>query len=192
MGDWDMLTDPNIWAKAASQILFSLSVGFGSQLVLSSYNNFKNNTMRDSLIVGLCNSLTSLYAGVVVFLILGFLAYQSGGKIDEVVKGGISLAFVSYPSAVLQMEVAPLWSFLFFFMLINLALSSICGGVQTFLAFIIDEKPDWTKYRIHIVIGSCVLFFLLGLPMCTTGGIHLFNIFDQRCTSSLLLLFLVE
>ena len=43
--------------------------------------------MRDSLIVGLCNSLTSLYAGVVVFLILGFLADQSGGKIDEVVKG---------------------------------------------------------------------------------------------------------
>ena len=49
--------------------------------------SFRNNTMRDSLIVGLCNSLTSLYAGVVVFLILGFLADQSGGKIDEVVKG---------------------------------------------------------------------------------------------------------
>ena len=45
--------------------------------------------MRDSLIVGLCNSLTSLYAGVVVFLILGFLAKQSGGKIDEVVKGNV-------------------------------------------------------------------------------------------------------
>ena len=27
--DWDMVLDPNIWAKAASQILFSLSVGFG-------------------------------------------------------------------------------------------------------------------------------------------------------------------
>jgi hypothetical protein len=43
-----------------------------------------------------------------------------------------------------------------------------------------------------IVIGSCTLFFLLGLPMCTTGGLHLFNIFDQRCTSSLLLLCLIE
>ena len=39
--EWDKLSDLNIWAKAASQILFSLSVGFGSQLVLSSYNNFK-------------------------------------------------------------------------------------------------------------------------------------------------------
>ena len=36
------------------------------------------------------------------------------------------------------------------------------------------------------------MFFLLGLPMCTTGGLHLFNIFDQRCSSSLLLLVLVE
>ena len=50
---------------------------------------FRNNTMRDSLIVGLCNSLTSLYAGVVVFLILGFLAKQSGGEIDQVVKGNL-------------------------------------------------------------------------------------------------------
>ena len=39
--EWDKLFDLNIWAKAASQILFSLSVGFGSQLVLSSYNSFK-------------------------------------------------------------------------------------------------------------------------------------------------------
>ena len=182
----------NIWAKAASQILFSLSVAFGSQLVLSSYNTFRNNTHRDSLIIGLCNSLTSLYAGIVVFLILGFLAKKTGGEIQDVVKGGISLAFVSYPSAVLEMEVAPLWSFLFFFMLINLALSSICGGVQTFLAFILDEKPEWTKYRTYIVMGLCLMFFLAGLPMCTNGGILLFTVFDKRCTSSLLFICILE
>jgi hypothetical protein len=44
------------------------------------------------------------------------------------------------------MDFPPIWSFLFFFMLINLALSSICGGVQTFLAFILDEKPSLQKY----------------------------------------------
>ena len=97
--DWDKLTDPTIWAKGASQILFSLSVAFGSQLVLSSYNNFKNNTHRDSLVVGVCNSLTSLYAGIVVFLILGFLAKSTNSGVEDVVNDGITLAFVSYASA---------------------------------------------------------------------------------------------
>ena len=48
------------------------------------------------------------------------------------------------------------------------------------------------RKRIYIVVGSCFFFFLCGVPMCTTGGIHLFQIFDQRCTSSLLLLCFVE
>jgi solute carrier family 6 amino acid transporter-like protein 5/7/9/14 len=90
------------------------------------------------------------------------------------------------------MDVAPLWSFLFFFMLINLALSSICGGVQTFIAFVLDEKPSLAKYKQYIVVVGCCLFFVCGLPMCTTGGIHLFTVFDKKCTSSLLLLCLIE
>ena len=57
----------------------------------------------------------------------------------------IGLAFIAYPEATISMDLPPLWSFLFFFMLINLALSSICSGVQTFIAFILDERPDWTR-----------------------------------------------
>ena len=70
--------DYNIWAKGASQILFSLSLGFGSQMNLSTYNNFKNNTQRDAVIISICNSLTSIYAGFVVFSILGFLKNETG------------------------------------------------------------------------------------------------------------------
>ena len=90
------------------------------------------------------------------------------------------------------MDVSPLWSFLFFFMMINLALSSITSGVQTFMAFILDERPDWTRHRVKILIGSCTAYFLLALPMCSNGGIHLFKVFDTRCSSSLLLLSLIE
>ncbi|TRY76399.1 hypothetical protein TCAL_11783 [Tigriopus californicus] len=190
--EWDKLAEVQIWSKAASQILFSLSVGFGSQLVLSSYNQFKNNTQRDSILISICNSLTSIYAGFVVFSILGYLEYKTKSPIDQVVQGGISLAFVSYPTAVLEMTPPPLWSFLFFFMLINLALSSICGGVQTFIAFILDEKPEWNRHRVKIVIIVCIIYFLLGLPMCMNGGIHLFTIFDKRTTSSLLFITMLE
>ncbi len=69
---------------ATSQILFSLSVGFGSQLVLASYNSVNNNCHRDSLLVGIFNSLTSVFAGIVVFAVLGYLA--DGGDISDVVQ----------------------------------------------------------------------------------------------------------
>ena len=84
---------------------------------------------------------------------------------SQVVKSGIALAFVSYPSAVLQMSVSPLWSFLFFFMLINLALSSICGGFQTALAFVTDEWPSLEKHRLKLVFGFSIVCFLLGRYM---------------------------
>ena len=60
------------------------------------------------------------------------------------------------------------------------------------MAFVLDEKPDWTRHRVKILIGSCLVYFLLALPMVTEGGIHLFKVFDSRCSSSLLLLSLIE
>ena len=57
----------------------------------------------------------------------------------------------------------------------------------SFLAFIINKfhlnmfnrrkkSLEYTtiyfRYRLYIVIGSCVVFFLLGLPMCTEGTIN--------------------
>ena len=49
-------------------------MGYGGQLALSNYNQFHNNCHRDAFIVGLCNSFTSVFAGLVVFAILGNLA----------------------------------------------------------------------------------------------------------------------
>ena len=47
---------------------------------LSTYNSFKNNTQRDAVIISICNSLTSVYAGFVVFAILGFMKDQTGAE----------------------------------------------------------------------------------------------------------------
>ena len=154
----------------------------GSQVALSSYNKFTNNTLRDAFIIGICNSLTSLYAGFVVFAILGFLAHHTGSSFDSVVNDGITLAFVSYPSALLEMTPAPFWSFMFFFMLINLAISSGCGGskfkksyhtpypthkfflsgLQTIATCLMDEIPSLQKHRMKVFMGLSAVLFLLG------------------------------
>ena len=190
--DWNELAKITVWQRAASQILFSLSVGFGSQIILSSYNKVTNNTFRDAILISVFNSLTSIYAGFVVFSIVGFLSVQTQKDVEDVITDGIKLAFVSYPSAVLEMDVSPLWSFLFFFMLLNLALSSSCGGVQNFVAFIIDEWPALAPHRLKVLVACCASFFLCGLSMCTNGGLYLFNIFDTRLTASLLFITVSE
>jgi hypothetical protein len=83
---WDKLSKINVWKEAATQILFSLSVSFGSQLVLASYNKFRNNTLRNSIIIASCNSFTEIYAGFIVFAIVGFINYNTGTPIENVRK----------------------------------------------------------------------------------------------------------
>ena len=162
-------------------------------MILSTYNDFNNNALRDALVISICNSLTSIYAGLVVFATLGFIKHETGvddwdevSKIDiiktsilcvsyilfsvyyfniklyQVVTDGIRLGFITYPSAVLKMDIPPIWSFLFFFMMGSLALSSQCGGLQAFIAFLYDEWPALLKHRSKVVVSLCLMYFLLG------------------------------
>ncbi|XP_068611089.1 sodium-dependent neutral amino acid transporter B(0)AT3-like [Brachionichthys hirsutus] len=74
--NWETLKNPTVWLDASTQIFFSLSLAFGGLIAFSSYNAQKNNCERDALIVGFVNSLTSLYASIPIFAILGFKANE--------------------------------------------------------------------------------------------------------------------
>ena len=55
---------------------------------MASYNRFKHNCYRDALIVPIINCGTSVFAGLVVFAIIGFMAQETGRPIEEVVSQG--------------------------------------------------------------------------------------------------------
>ena len=44
---------------------------------------------RDSLLVAILNCLTSLFAGFVIFAIVGFMAHDAGKEVDQVVTQGM-------------------------------------------------------------------------------------------------------
>ena len=91
--DWERLGDMSVWVAAVTQIFYSLGVGIGCQLLLSSYNGFNTNCHRDSWLIACCNSATSIYAGFIVFGTLGMLAHNLGVDVADVVSEGTGLAF---------------------------------------------------------------------------------------------------
>lgn len=70
----EQLANPSTWINAATQIFFSLGLGFGSLIAFSSYNQYNNNFERQAIVVALINSGTSIFASFVTFAIYGFKA----------------------------------------------------------------------------------------------------------------------
>lgn len=74
----------------------------------ASFNKFNHNVYRDANIVTILDTSTSMLAGVTIFGILGHLAYVTGNEdIGSVIKGGASVAFISYPDAIARFEFWP-------------------------------------------------------------------------------------
>ncbi|XP_025056053.1 sodium- and chloride-dependent transporter XTRP3 isoform X3 [Alligator sinensis] len=70
----EQLANPKAWINAATQIFFSLGLGFGSLIAFASYNEPNNNCEKHAIIVSLINSTTSVFASIVTFSIYGFKA----------------------------------------------------------------------------------------------------------------------
>jgi len=172
-----------VWSAAATQIFYSLGPAFGGLITLASYNKFNNNCHRDAILVAVSNCATSVFAGFVIFSIVGFMAKQANLPVSEVIQGGHGLAFIAYPEAVTQMPFPPLWSFLFFTMLITLGLDSQFTMVETITTAIMDQWPKTRAHKGKVVIGACVAGFLLGLTCCSRGGLFMFSLIDWYASS---------
>ncbi|XP_064603734.1 sodium- and chloride-dependent glycine transporter 1-like [Liolophura sinensis] len=179
--DFSRLADSRVWSDAATQIFYSLSTCSGGLIAMSSFNKFNNNCYRDSLIVSLINCGTSIFAGFVIFSVLGFMAHEKGLDVKDVVDEGPGLAFIVYPEALARMPVSPMWAIFFFIMMATLGFGSQFSMVESVLTAFIDEfKTYLSGQRESLIFRTVVIFlsFLLGLPMVCKGGIYLLNLVD--------------
>ena len=190
---WDTLKNVYIWSDAATQIFYSLGPSFGGLITLASYNKFTNNCHRDAILIAVANCSTSVFAGFVIFSIIGFMANEIGAPVSEVIKSGPGLAFIAYPEAVSRMPGAPFWSFIFFLMLITLGLDSQFTMTETLTTALMDQWPHLREHKSKVVILTGVIGFFFGLSLCAKGGVFMFTLIDTFSASwSLLLLALFE
>ncbi|XP_064620262.1 sodium-dependent proline transporter-like isoform X2 [Lineus longissimus] len=182
------LADVKVWSDAAQQIFYSLGPAWGGLITMASYNQFKNNCYRDAIVVSVCNCGTSIFAGFVIFSVMGFMAKEMGRPVEELAASGPGLAFIAYPEGISRMPVAPLWAILFFFMLITLGLDSQFTMMETVVAAFVDEYPNkFRPIKTWLTLGLCVVTFLLGLPLVTQGGQYILTLMDWYIGSTALM-----
>ncbi|XP_053378687.1 sodium-dependent proline transporter-like [Mercenaria mercenaria] len=189
--DWSRLSDWSLWASAATQVMYSTGIGDGALICLASYNKFKHNILRDSILLGLVNAFTSMLGGLVVFCFLGHASVRLNKPLEDIFDKGPGLIFISYIQGLSQLPSSSMWSCLFFAMVFTLGLDSVFVMSWATYASIADVFPRILKRRKLIFGMICLISFLLGLPMVTRGGIHMVVLFDGYIADYAMTIFLL-
>lgn len=161
--NWEAMTNYKVWLAAFGHIFFSLSVGFGIMLTYASYLKRKTNLTGSGVVVALANSSFEILAGIGVFAALGFMAFSSGAKVEDVVSGGIGLAFIAFPKIISSLGAGgDLFGFLFFGSLTVAGITSMVSILQVPIAAF-QDKLGWSKNKSVTIIagGSAVVSTLM-------------------------------
>ncbi|AOY83538.1 sodium-dependent transporter [Moorena producens JHB] len=183
---WSALVDPEVWTAAFSQIFFTLSLGFGIMVTYASYKNSEDDIAKDTWLTALINSGISLFAGFVVFGILGYMAGVTNTPLAELAASGPGLAFVVFPEALSLMPLPWLFSLLFFVMLLSLGIDSAFSLVEALNATIIDKQQQGNVAKVSI--GVCLGGFIAGIIYTTRAGLYILDIVDHFVTNYNLML----
>ncbi|XP_070586298.1 orphan sodium- and chloride-dependent neurotransmitter transporter NTT5 isoform X2 [Erythrolamprus reginae] len=100
---------------------------------------------------------------------------------DEMNKGveGTGLAFITFTEAMTLFPTAPFWSLLFFFMLLNLGLSTMLGNMQGIITPLLDNFQSLRRRQTLFTVLCCLIGFLVGLVFVQGSGNYFVTMFDD-------------
>ncbi|XP_048752269.2 sodium- and chloride-dependent betaine transporter-like isoform X2 [Ostrea edulis] len=187
--EFHKLADPQVWLEAALQVFYSLGPAWGPVITLASYNKFNNNCFRDSFLLVSIAEGTSLFGGLVVFTVIGYMAKLADKPIQDVVQAGPGLAFLAYPEALSTLPLPNVWTTVFFLMLFSVGIDSQFTSVEACLTTVCDVYPSLRRRRESVSILFSVFAVTAGLILCTRGGLYVFQLIDWYIASLSLPLF---
>ncbi|XP_068431398.1 sodium-dependent neutral amino acid transporter B(0)AT1-like [Clinocottus analis] len=230
--DLNELTKPTTWMDAGAQVFYAFGIGWGGLISFSSYNPVHNNCIQDAVIMAVITVLTSIYAAIVTYSIIGFRATEQydncindniltllnsfelpedgittnnyeaalghlNSSYPDTVLGldiktcdmqtllsegveGTGLAFIVFTEAITKMPGSPVWSVLFFVMLLCLGLSSLFGNIEGVVVPLKDLNVFPKKWPHELLTGvTCTVGFVICLLFTQHSGLYWVTFFDK-------------
>lgn len=170
---FEQLKNPDVWLAAASQIFFSLSVGFGVILVYASYMRRGQDVALSGLTASSTNELCEVGLGGLITLPAG-VAYL--GIMGVAGKGTFGLGFNVLPLVFSEMPMGSLFGAFFFFVLFLAAITSSLSMLQPGIALL--EEAMNIRRRASVTILALVTAFGTGFTAYFTAGLKALDTLD--------------
>lgn len=175
--DFSKLTGEGVLA-ALGQALFSLSVGMGTMVVYGSYIPVKDNILKTSMWITVCDTFIAVLAGIAIFPAVFSCGLEP--------TGGPGLVFKALPVVFNSMgSVGTIFAVIFFTLLTLAALTSAISLLETLVAGVADcTEVKRGRATVIFVICSFAVAVLCSLSCGVMGnvkvaGMTIFDFFDH-------------
>jgi SNF family Na+-dependent transporter len=159
--DFNTLKNPGVWVAAAGQIFFTLSLGFGSMIVYSSYLKADQDIALNGLTSAAINETAEVVLGGSIAIPAAVAFFGVAGAVSIAQSGAFNLGFVSLPAIFASMPAGQFLGFLWFFLLFFAGLTSSLFLIQTVVAFFEDEFGVSRTKSVLITMGIIALSALM-------------------------------
>jgi NSS family neurotransmitter:Na+ symporter len=154
--DLNLLKSPGVWIAAAGQMFFTLSLGFGSMIVYSSYLRANQDIVLNGLSSAAINETAEVVLGGSIAIPAAVAFFGVAGAVSIAQSGAFNLGFVSLPAIFASMPAGQFLGFLWFFLLFFAGLTSSLFLIQTIIAFFEDEFRLSRTKSVLITMGIIV------------------------------------
>jgi len=162
--DWDKLWNAEVWLRAAGQIFFSLSVGFGLILCYASYLRPDDDVALTSLSAASANEFCEVVLGGLIVVPTAFLFLGAGATPNSTFQVG----FFTVPAIMHFMPGGTFFGGMWFGLLFFAAVTSSLSMLQPAIAFLEDgfglgRRASVTLLAIMTAAGATlVMYFSIG------------------------------
>ena len=147
---WEQLFNAELWLKAAGQIFFTLSVGFGVIITYASYLKRDDDVVLSGLAASSANELCEVGIGGLLSVPAGVAFFGTAFMLTQI-DSTFSMGFNVLPLVFAEMPGGAFFGFLFFFLLFLAAVTSSISMLQPGIAYLEDSMGISRRQSVSIL-----------------------------------------